>query len=310
MKIGYFGTPEHSAKLLKSLAQSKHEVLFAVTNIDKPQGRDRKLTPSPVKILASELNIPVLQFSNLKEDSAYIQISSFPVDIYIVYAFGSIIPRQIFLHPPAKTINLHGSILPDYRGASPIQAAILNGKEETGITLQYITEELDAGDIISIQKTEIRSHDTFGSLLDKLTSLGTDEIFRVIDSYKGIPFAATPQNHSIATFCKKIKPEDRKLDFSLTDREIHNRVRAFNPGNICFTSFHEKRLNIYKTSISEISSDQPSSSFYLVDKKTFGIVCGNHKVLFVEEVQFENKKIINGTDFINGSRPIEGDQFI
>ncbi len=310
MKIGYFGTPEHSAKLLRSLSQSKHEVLFAVTNMDKPQGRDRKLNPPPVKILASELNIPVLQFSNLKEESAYSQITAFPADIYIVYAYGSIIPKPIFLHPLAKTINLHGSILPEFRGASPIQAAILKGKNETGITLQYITEELDAGDIISIQKTEIKSHDTFGSLLDKLTNLGIAEILRVLDSYSGTPFAASPQDHTRATFCKKIKVEERKLDFNLTDLEIHNRVRAFNPGNICFTSFHEKRLSIHKTSISQISVDQLSGSIYLIDKKTFGIVCGNKKVLIMEEVQYENKKIIKGMDFINGSRLSEGDKFI
>ena len=141
MKIGYFGTPEHSAKLLKSLYDRGHEILFVVTNMDKPQGRDRKLSFSPVKMMANQYNISVLQFPNLKDDLAFKEITSFQAEIYIVYAYGSIIPSRIFLHPPAKTINLHGSILPEFRGASPIQAAILNGKKETGITLQYITEQ-------------------------------------------------------------------------------------------------------------------------------------------------------------------------
>ena len=310
MKIGYFGTPEHSAKLLKSLYDRGHEILFVVTNMDKPQGRDRKLSFSPVKMMANQFNTPVLQFPNLKDDLAFKEITSFQAEIYIVYAYGSIIPNRIFLHPPAKTINLHGSILPEFRGASPIQAAILNGKKETGITLQYITEQLDAGDIISICKILIKEDDTFGTLLEKLTDLGIEEILRVLDTYSGVEFPSLPQDHSKASFCKKIKPDERKLDFSEPDTDLHNKVRAFNPGNICFTIFREKRLNVYKTQLSNITSEDPIASIQVLDKKTFGVVCGNKKVLVMDEIQFENKKIIKGSDFINGSRPNNGDLFI
>jgi len=310
MKIGYFGTPEHSAKLLKSLCDNGHEISFVVTNMDKPQGRDRKLSYSPVKMMANQRNIPVLQFPNLKDDLAFTEITSFQAEIYIVYAYGSIIPSRIFLHPPAKTINLHGSILPDFRGASPIQAAILNRKKETGITLQYITDQLDAGDIISINKLLIEEDDTFGTLLQKLTDLGTEEILKVLGTYSGVQFPAVPQDHSKASFCKKIKPEERKLDFSEQHIDLHNKVRAFNPRNICFTSYREKRLNVYKTKISDINSESPIGSIHVLDKKTFGVVCGNKKVLIMDEIQFENKKIIKGSDFINGCRPNNGDLFI
>lgn len=310
MKIGYFGTPEHSAKLLKSLYDRGHEILFVVTNMDKPQGRDRKLSFSPVKMMANQFNIPVLQFPNLKDDLAFKEITSFKAEIYMVYAYGSIIPSRIFLHPPAKTINLHGSILPEFRGASPIQAAILNGKKETGITLQYITEQLDAGDIISICKILIKEDDTFGTLLEKLTDLGIEEILKILDTYSGVEFPSLPQDHSKASFCKKIKPEERKLDFSEPDTDLHNKIRAFNPGNICFTSFREKRLNVYKTQLSNFTSEDPVASIQVLDKKTFGVVCGNKKVLVMDEIQFENKKIIKGSDFINGSRPNNGDLFI
>jgi methionyl-tRNA formyltransferase len=310
MKIGYFGTPEHSAKLLKSLCDNGYEISFVVTNMDKPQGRDRKLSYSPVKMMANKWNIPVLQFPNLKDDLAFAEITSFQAEIYIVYAYGSIIPSRIFLHPPAKTINLHGSILPEFRGASPIQAAILNGKKETGITLQYITDQLDAGDIISINKLMINDDDTFGALLEKLTDLGTEEILKVLNTYSGVKFPSFPQDHSKASFCKKIKSEERKLDFSEQDIELHNKVRAFNPGNICFTSYREKRLNVYKTKISDINSESPIGSIHVLDKKTFGVVCGNKKVLIMDEIQFENKKVIKGVDFINGCRPNNGDLFI
>jgi len=310
MKIGFFGTPEHSAFLLKSLIDGGFEISFVVTNVDKPQGRDRKLTPSFVKKLALENNIPVLQFNSLKEEIAIQEINSFNADIYIVYAFGSIIPRKIFDFPVGKTINLHGSILPEFRGASPLQAAILNNYKETGITLQYITDELDAGSIISLVKANIEESDTFGSLLEKLTNLGTIEIIKLLRNFTGKPFLSIDQDHNKATFCKKIKVEERKLDFNCSDAEIHNKVRAFNPGNICFTSFRDKRLNVYKTTKTELNSEESIGSLQILDKKTFGVVCGNKKIIILDEVQFENKKVMKSSDFMNGSRPLNGEMFI
>ena len=310
MKIGFFGTPEHSAILLKSLIDSGFEISFVVTNMDKPQGRDRKLTPSFVKRLAIENNIPVLQFNSLKEDIAIHEINSYNAEVYIVYAFGSIIPRKIFDFPLGKTINLHGSILPEFRGASPLQTAILNNYKETGITLQYITDELDAGSIISIAKVNIDDSDTFGTLLEKLTNLGIAEIIRLLKSFSGKPFQSIEQDHNKATFCKKIKVEERKLDFNYSDIEIHNKIRAFNPGNICFTSFRDKRLNVYKSTKTELSSEERAGSLQILDKKTFGVVCGNKKIIVLDEVQFENKKVMKSSDFINGSRPLNGEMFI
>ncbi len=309
MKIGYFGTPEHSAKLLNSLYENGFEIAFVVTNIDKPQGRDRKISSSPVKKLALEHSTSVLQFPSLKEDSAIQEINSFNADIYIVYAFGSIIPRKIFDFPRGKTINLHGSILPEFRGASPIQAAILSDYKETGITLQYITDELDAGSILSIAKTQIDDSDTFGTLLDRLTILGTTELVKLLKTFSGNPYPSVQQDHSRASFCKKIKVEDRKLDFSLTDIEVHNKVRAFNPGNICFTTYREKRLNVYKTIKTDLISEEKAGSLHILDKKSFGVVCGNKKIVILDEVQFENKKVTKSIDFMNGSRPQNGEIF-
>jgi len=310
MKIGFFGTPEHSAILLKSLIDNGFNVSFVVTNMDKPQGRDRRLAPSFVKKIALANNIPVLQFNTLKEENAIQEINSYNADIYLVYAFGSIIPRKIFDFPIGKTINLHGSILPEFRGASPIQAAILNNYLETGLTLQYITDELDAGSIISIVKVNIEESDTFGTLLDKLTIIGVNEIIKLLRSFDGKPLQSTEQDHSKATFCKKIKVEDRKIDFNLSDLEIHNKVRAFNPGNICFTTFRDKRLNVYKTTKTELKSDEKIGSLQILDKKTFGVVCGNKKIIILDEVQFENKKVMKSSDFINGFRPQNGELFI
>lgn len=307
MKIGFFGTPEHSAKLLKELINSGYEIQYVVTNPDKPRGRDRNLEPTPVKKIAIENGIKVYQFPGLKDENSIHSINEHRVDLNIVFAYGQIIPRKIFDNPPGKTINLHGSILPEFRGASPIQAAILNGKKETGITLQYITDELDAGNIISISKVSIEESDTFGSLLDKITDSGILEIKKILKSYTGSPFPSLPQDNSLASYCKKIKPEDRVLNFSRDDGQIHNQIRAFNPGNICFTFFREKRLNVHRTTITEIENLSPPGSLVLPDKKTLGVVCGNKKVLILEQVQLENKKIMTGADFINGSRILPGE---
>lgn len=307
MKIGYFGTPSHSAKLLSALIGEGFQIEYVVTNVDKPRGRDRNPEPSPVKLVAQSNNLRLLQFESLKNDFVIETINSFKVDIIIVFAYGHIIPKKIFDIPPGKTINLHGSILPEYRGASPVQAAILNDKKVTGITLQYITDGLDAGNIISIEQTLINENDTFGSLLERLTEIGITKIIKLLRTFEGKPFPSVPQDEKNATYCKKIHSEDRRLKFDVSDKEIHNKVRAFNPGNICFTYFREKRLNIYKTRKSDLESTMEPGSFLILDKKTIGFVCGNGKVLILEEVQPENKKVMTGTDFLNGYRVTSGE---
>lgn len=307
MKIGYFGTPSHSGKLLNALVQENFHIEYVVTNIDKPRGRDRNPEPTPVKLIAQANRIPILQYENLKNDSYIQTINSFNVDLIIVFAYGHIIPRKIFDTPPGKTINLHGSILPEYRGASPVQAAILNNKKITGITLQYITEALDAGNIISVVQTEIDENDTFGTLLDRLTDLGIIETIKLLKTYKGVPFPSIPQDEKNVSYCKKIQPEDRKIHFNFSDSEIHNKIRAYNPGNICFTYFREKRLNILKTKKTDMESNLEPGSLFLIDKKNIGFVSGNHKILNLVEVQPENKKVMTGSDFLNGYRITTGE---
>ncbi len=310
MKIGFFGTPEYSAYLLSELLRHSYEISFVVTNPDKPTGRKQELTPSPVKLLALQSNLPVIQPRSLKNLEIISEILKYPVDINIIYAYGGIIPHEIFSFPKGGSINLHGSLLPEFRGASPVQAAILANYTKTGFTLQYITEELDAGEIISSGEVEITQDDTFGTLIQKITQLGTIEIIRLLKTYKGERFPSKPQDHTKATYCKKIKPEDRKLDFSKTHIELHNQIRAFNPTHICYCEFRGKRLNIYKTKLSSEESLLPFGSLVKLNKKTLGFVCGNKKILILDEVQLENKKVMSGHDFLNGIRLQEGEKLL
>ncbi len=310
MKIGFFGTPSHSAYLLEKLLDSGVEVSFVVTNPDKPSGRGKELMSSPVKNLAVSKGLKVLQPTSLKLESVVCEILSHPVDLQIVYAYGAIIPKKIFDAPLAGTINLHGSILPAFRGASPVQSAILEGLTKTGFTLQYITEELDAGDIISTGEVEITEEDNFGTVLDKITKFGTEEILRLLKNFNGKKFPAYPQNHSKATYCKKILPESRKINFLDSAWNIHNRVRAYNPGNICYAFFREKRINIYKTRLSDQTSNLESGTLIKLDKKTIGFIAGDRKILILEEVQPENKKVMSGLDFLNGIQLKEGEKLL
>lgn len=310
MKIGFFGTPSHSAKLLATLIQEGFFISFVVANPDKPQRRKKILTPPPTKIIAEKHGIPVLQFPSIKNPTAIAKIRSFPADIHIVFAYGAIIPEPIFSAPRLGAINLHGSILPAYRGASPVQAALLHGESETGFSLQYITSGLDAGDVIASQTIAIDPEDNFQTLLDKISEQGIAEIIRLLKTNPTQPLPAQPQDNSRATYCSKIKAEDRILDLLQQDhRQIHNRVRALNPNQPPHITFRGKRINILKTlPLEEKKEDLPVNSFYRIDKKTLAIVCADHTLLSLQEVQPENKKPMQIIDFLNGFQPQTGDR--
>lgn len=314
MKIGFFGTPAHSAELLEVILSRGHEVVFVATNPDKPFGREKKLQPSPVKELALKHNIPVLQFESLKTEGAISAVNSYTVDINIIFACGFLIPRAIFDHPPLGTVNMHGSLLPEYRGASPVQSALLDGKKVSGASIQYIVEELDAGDIVSKVEVEILPEDNAGTLLTKITEAGTKIMLELLDT-KPVPtakFPSIPQDSSKATHCKKIKPEDRKLDLKLSAESVLNKIRAFNPGYTPFCIFREKRINIYsaKKFTGEIQKSGNPGTVHVLDKKSFGIECGDGGILILESVQPENKKVMSAADFMNGSKPSNGELFL
>jgi methionyl-tRNA formyltransferase len=309
MKLGYFGTPDYSASLLRALYDSGYEISFVVTNPDQPLRREKKLSPPPVKEFALSKNIPVYQYESLKKLEE-IEFFSHSADIYIVFAFGSLIPRKIFDHPLGGTMNLHGSLLPEFRGASPVQSALLAGYTETGVTLQYIVEELDAGDIIAQAKFPISIDDNFGTLLPKLVESSKSILFELLPKYDGNKFPASRQDASKASFCKKIKPEERKLNFAESAFSIHNKIRAYNPGNICFAEFRGKRINIYKARLAEINrKDLEFGTIFRIDKKTPSIVCGDGILLILEQLQLENKKVMSGLDFLNGSKLVTGEKF-
>ena len=311
MKIGYFGTPQHSADFLQKLIDAGYEISFAVTNEDKPVGRKKILTPSPVKEMAIKNIFNLLQFPSIKVDCAFEQFYSTDADIYIIYAYGKLIPREIFNKPGLGTLNLHGSILPLLRGASPVQSALLQNFKSTGVSLQYIVEELDAGDIIGILEFDILDSDTTATLFNKITQSGFELLDELLKTNSDSKFNATPQDHLLATYCKKLTNEDRKIDFTRKTIDVFNQIRAFNPPPYAHAIFRGKRMNIIRSEIfqsDEYTTKEPGE-IIIVDKKQFAINCGDG-LLLIKELQLEGKNIMKDSEFMNGYRILEGEKVI
>lgn len=310
MRIGYFGTPEHSKQLLEKLIRSGIEVAFVVTNPDKPFGRKRELKASPVKEFAGSEGIPVYQPVRWKESTELMsEICSKQVDVNIVYAYGSLIPERIFRNPVRGSINLHGSLLPKYRGASPVQSAILDGLNQTGFSIQYLEKELDSGDILYTESLPIDLEDTTETILQKMTDRGATAILNLLRESK---WTGIPQDHTQSTHCKKLNSDDRRLDFSRTARQVHDRVRALIPNMPAFFEFRGKRILLHRSTLeesSEIFSDRQVGEVIVDGKKSLFVICGDKKMIGIKELQPEGKKIMSAADFLNGIQFQKGETF-
>ena len=309
MKIGYFGTPSCSSLLLEKLLQANIKISFVVTGLDQPKKRNKKiLVPSEVKKIALMNQIPVFQFRKFDEVAKQ-KLEPFNCDIFVVYAFGILLPKFIFAIPIFQTINLHGSLLPEFRGASPVQAAILNGKSKTGITLQYITERMDEGNIILQKETPIQQDDTGKSLLKKLTLLGAVVLIDLLKQKSQI-FQSKPQNHLLATYCKKITAKDKKLNFGQTNTTILNWVRAFFDSYICYTFYRGKRIKILEAKWTDLKlkTFNKPGSIQIQEKRLF-VECLNQSFIELTVLQPEGKKSMKAQDFINGYKIEEGNFF-
>ncbi|GBF37650.1 methionyl-tRNA formyltransferase [Leptospira johnsonii] len=313
MKIAFFGTPEPSAKLLQALLQEPEiQVQFVVTNPDRPKGRSKTLIPSPVKEVAVSANLPVFQYESIKKEKeeALQNFSKFDAELYVVFAYGSILPKEIFSHPKFGSINLHGSILPDLRGASPVQTSLWKGYTKTGISIQYLGEKMDEGDIIAIHEVDVSQEDDTGTLMEKITQAGIESLIPLLKGPRTSPFEASPQDHSKATYCTKILAEDRVLDLKLSAVELHNRIRALSPDLGGYCRFKDKRLILWKTKPVDFSETPiEPGKLKRMDKKALLFQCGDGRFLEILSVQPENKNRMTVSDFMNGFRISDEDRF-
>lgn len=244
LKIIFIGTPEFGAIILEKLIKSGHKPFLVITETDKPAGRKQTITLSAVKILAEKYNIPVAQPKKIADFVS--DIKNLKPDLGIIAAYGQILPKEILAIPQYGFLNVHPSLLPRYRGPSPIQYTILNGDEKTGVTIIRISEKMDAGPILAQKEIEISQKETFASLHDKLAKLGAELLIEALSKLSVGKLPPMPQDEIKATYTKILKKDDGKIDWQKPDKEIDRQVRALNPWPGTFTIYNGKRLKILK----------------------------------------------------------------
>jgi methionyl-tRNA formyltransferase len=246
MKIVFAGTPDFAVPTLQMLLDSEHEVCAVYTQPDRPAGRGRKLTPSPVKKLAETAGIVVMQPENLKQEKDWQQLEAFEADLMVVVAYGLILPQAVLDIPKKGCINVHGSILPRWRGAAPIHRALMAGDKETGITIMQVVKKLDAGDMLHKEFCAISGQDTSGDLHDKLAVLGAVGLKKVLQKIDAGTLVAETQDETLVTYAEKLTKQESQLDWGLPAEQLHRQVRGLNPWPVAQTTYNKQVLRVWK----------------------------------------------------------------
>lgn len=299
IKTILIGTSEFAVRIYDRIYE-KFNIVAAITTPDKPVGRKQELTPSPVKVWAEKNKLPVLQLEKIKE---------LKPDLIILAAYGQIIPKEILDIPKYGALNIHPSLLPKYRGASPIQATILNGDEETGVTIMLMDKKMDHGQIISNFQFSIFNKPAYEELSNKLADLGAELLIKTLPDYINGKIKAKPQDHSKATFCKIIKKQDGKIDWNKSAEEIERQIRAYHQWPGAYTFWNNKQLKILEAeTIFRQTQDKKIGEVFLADNKELIVQTGSG-ILILKQVQLEGKRLMAAKDFLNGHPKIIGTIF-
>lgn len=298
MKTLFMGTPDFALDTLKYLYENT-ELLAVFTKVDKVNGRGNKITFSPVKQFALDNGIDIVQPKSLRVDETYNLIKEYNPDLIVVVAYGMIIPKNIIDIPKYGIINVHSSLLPKYRGAAPIHAAIINGDDKTGVSIMYISEGLDEGDVILTKETPIYLEDNLGSLHDRLKVLGAEGVKETIKLMETNKVIRHPQDNNLATFVKPIKKEETKIDFNDKSINIFNKIRGMNPFPVAYTTLNDKVLKLYDSMYVEYIGDEIPGTVIYLGKEGIKVKTSDGAI-FIKELKLEGKKKQKATDFING----------
>lgn len=305
IKSVFMGTPDFALPSLKWIYENT-DLQLIVTKEDKINARGKKIVLSAVKEFALENEISYIQPSSLKDESVYNKLKEIDPDLIVVVAYGKIIPKNIIDLPKFGIINVHSSILPKYRGASPIHSALINGDDKTGVSIMFINEGLDTGDVLKIITTDITEEDDLGTLTERLAKLGSDALSHVVPTLIDKTYVATKQDDSLATLVKPIKKEEMKIDFSKTNVEIFNLVRGLSPNPCAYTIKNGENIKIYKVEKIDKDYQKPFGTVVEITKKGPIISCKNGSIL-ITSAKFEGKKVMSGTDIVNGRKLLLGD---
>lgn len=310
MKIVFFGSPDSSVYSLKKILEEGHCVELIITQPDKPAGRGNKLTTSPVKRFAQAVNIPVYQPARIRKDPIALEkLKGIDADINLVVAYGQILPTSLIYYPKYNSINLHFSLLPKYRGASPVHWSILNGDKSTGVTIFELNEKMDEGDLLAQQELGILPGEYAHDLEVRLAAIGAELLCKTVDQIDSIPH--TKQDHSQATFAPLLKKEDGKIDWTKSAIEIDRKIRAFTPWPSAYSFLDQKRIIFTRGKVLDGKSHGLSPGEILgVNKTGIQVSCGQNSIYLIGELQPEGKKAMNAYAFSLGTQINPGTKFL
>lgn len=301
MRIVFMGTPDFAVPSLKRLVADGHEVVAVYTNPDKPKNRGMKMTPSPVKVAALEANIPVIQPRSLKEEGVFEELAAFVPELIVVAAYGKLLPKNVLDLPKNGCINVHSSLLPKYRGAAPINWAMVNGDAETGVTIMYMAEKLDAGDIISQSVTPIYPEENAEELYTRLADMGGELLSKTVVSIADGTATRTPQDEILYTYAPMLSRDLCPIDWNRDALSIHNQIRGLVPWPATTFELEGKTFKAYASNVAGETGKAPGTLLGS-DKKGILFACGDGKVLRITELQAPGKKRMAASAFLQGHK--------
>ena len=303
MRVVFMGTPDIAATCLKKILADDFQVVGVYTQPDRPKGRGMKLVASPVKEVALANEIPVFQPENFREEETVEQLRALQPDVVAVVAYGRILPQKVLDIAPKGFINIHASLLPQYRGSAPYQWAVLDGLQETGVTAMYLCREMDAGDMIACKKTPIGPDETAGEVLDKLAELGAELLSETLCCVEKGTACRTCQDESQVSYAPMLDKTMCPIDFAMTARQVHNKVRGLNPWPIATAQIGGKTFKVYTTAIVENPTNAPAGTVLGLTKTGLQIACGDGAVE-IRVLQAEGGKRMAAPDYFRG-HPLE-----
>lgn len=301
LNIIFAGTPEFGVPVLNQLIQSQHRIVAVYTQPDRPAGRGQKLQPSPVKEWALLHGIPVFQPVHFKSQESIQQLKELNPDVMVVIAYGLILPKAVLETPKYGCINVHASLLPRWRGASPIQQAILHGDVETGVTIMQMDEGLDTGNMLCKERCSIEKEDTAGSLHDKLAQISAKPLLDALNSLHQPTIHPEVQNNALATYAGKIKKDDAKINWKSSAVDIDRMIRAYNPWPVAYCQLGHDFLRVLHAKPVHYESDYPPGTIVSIDKKGMLVATGLDALL-IEKIQFPGSKVISIADYLNSGK--------
>ena len=300
MRILFMGTPDFSVASLRRLVEDGHTVCGVFTQPDKPKGRGMELCASPVKELALENGLPVFQPVKMRDGTALAQIKALEPDILVVVAYGRILPDDILAVPKYGAINVHGSLLPKYRGAAPIQWAVLNGDKITGVTTMYLASEMDTGDIIYTAETEIGEYETSGELFDRLKDMGAELLVKTLRDIDAGTAPRAPQDHSKASYVTMLDKSICPIDWNKTPREVLKHIYGLQPWPVATMELEGKTVRVFAAKYTDGKTEKVPGAVVSTDKGGLEIACAGGETLLITELQAPGKKRMGAEDYLRG----------